>query len=319
MGSMLDAFWRAGVYCLHPRVVVLSFLPLLIMVVLSFGLGYWWWESAVDGVSNWLADNELLSAALSWLDQLGAAALGAVMAPLLVLFLATPAIVLLSLLLVGLVMTPAMVQLVAERRFPRLEKRHGASLWHSIWWSVLSTVMAALALLASLPLWLIPPLIMVLPPLIWGWLTYRVFAFDALADHASAQERKRLFDRHRHAFLVLGVLSGYLATLPTLMWASGAMFIAMAPLLIPLAIWLYTLIFAFSSLWFTHYALAALVVLRQEDDRPRPGFDAARTAVLAAAGAGAAATMTDVTDVTDVPVAGSLPPAAALPAPRQIS
>ena len=94
---------------MHPRVMVLSFLPLVIMVALSFGLGYWWWESAVDGVSNWLTDNELLSAALSWLDQLGATALGAVVAPLLVLFLATPAIVLLSLLLVGLVMTPSMV------------------------------------------------------------------------------------------------------------------------------------------------------------------------------------------------------------------
>ncbi len=31
-----------------------------------------------------------------------------------------------------------------------------------------------------------------------------------------------------------------------------------APLLILVSIWLYTLVFAFSSLWFTHYLLAAL-------------------------------------------------------------
>ena len=36
----------------------------------------------------------------------------------------------------------------------------------------------------SIPLWLIPPLVMVLPPLIWGWLTYRVFGYDVLAEHA---------------------------------------------------------------------------------------------------------------------------------------
>jgi hypothetical protein len=40
------------------------------------------------------------------------------------------------------------------------------------------------------------------------------------------------------------------------------MFIAMAPLLVPLAIWIYTLVFAFASLWFAHYALAALQRLR---------------------------------------------------------
>jgi hypothetical protein len=49
------------------------------------------------------------------------------------------------------------------------------------------------------------PLIKVLPPLVWGRLTDRVFAFDDLAVHATVKER--------HA----------------LMWASGAMFVAMAP------------------------------------------------------------------------------------------
>jgi hypothetical protein len=35
-------------------------------------------------------------------------------------------------------------------------------------------------------------------------------------------------------------------------------------ILVPLAIWLYTLIFALSSLWFAHYCLAALQALRAE-------------------------------------------------------
>jgi len=34
--------------------------------------------------------------------------------------------------------------------------------------------------------------------------------------------------------------------------------------LVPLAIWIYTLVFAFSALWFAHYALAALQSLRSE-------------------------------------------------------
>jgi hypothetical protein len=266
MGLIVDAFWRAAVYCLHPRVIALSFLPLVLMVGLSFGLGYFYWEVAVAQVSGWLEANEMVSMALGWLDSVGAGSLRSVLGPLIVLTLATPAIVILALLLVALMMTPAMVSLVAERRFPGLERKHGASWVGSVFWSLASTVMAMLAMLASLPLWLIPPLIMVLPPLIWGWLTYRVFAYDALADHASAEERNRLFARHRNQFLVLGVLSGYLGALPSLLWASGAMFVAMAPVLVPLAIWIYTLVFAFSSLWFAHFALAAL----SQDRTPAP-------------------------------------------------
>jgi hypothetical protein len=41
------------------------------------------------------------------------------------------------------------------------------------------------------------------------------------------------------------------------------MWIALAPLLIPVAIWLYTLVLAFSSLWFVHYTLAALELQRK--------------------------------------------------------
>ena len=52
MRAMFDAFWRAVAYCLHPRVIALSFLPLVLMVALSFALGYFFWESAVAAVRH---------------------------------------------------------------------------------------------------------------------------------------------------------------------------------------------------------------------------------------------------------------------------
>jgi len=42
------------------------------------------------------------------------------------------------------------------------------------------------------------------------------------------------------------------------------MFVAMAPVLVPVAIWVYTLVFAFSALWFAHYLLSALALRRAE-------------------------------------------------------
>jgi hypothetical protein len=268
MNKLLDSFWRATMYCLHPRVIALSFLPLIIMAVISLGLGYFFWEDALAAVRSGLESYELLSTMVRWLEGLGN--LRVVLAPALLLFMAIPVIVIAALLFVALLMTPAMVALVAERRFPLLERKKGGSLVASLAWSLSSTLLAAIALVISMPLWLVPPLILILPPLIWGWLTYRVMAYDALVDHASGEERREIFRRHRGSLLGIGVLSGYLGAAPSLIWASGAMFVAMAPILVPVAIWIYTLVFAFSSLWFSHYCLAALEQLRKQNSALAP-------------------------------------------------
>jgi hypothetical protein len=162
-----------------------------------------------------------------------------------------------------------MVSLVAERRFSMLARKKGGSIASSVAWSLSSSVLAIVALFVSSPLWFIPPLVMILPPLIWGWLTYRVMSYDALVDHASVEERKQIFKEHRGSLLGIGIISGYLGAAPSVLWASGAMFIAMAPILVPVAIWIYTLVFAFSSLWFAHFTLAALEQLRKENNAER--------------------------------------------------
>ena len=264
MNLFLDSFWRAVAYCVRPRVIALSFLPLILMVAMSLGLGYYYWEGALDWVRGSLESSEMISSVLAWLQGMGAGSLKMVLAPLIVIFAVTPVIVVLSLLLVALLMTPALTLLVAERRFAGLARQRGASFAFSLLWSLGSTLLALVALVVSLPLWLVPPLILVLPPLIWGWLTYRVMAFDALAEHASADERREIFRRHRGWLMGMGLLCGYLGAAPTLVWASGALFAAAFVILVPLAIWIYTLVFAFSSLWFAHYCLAALQALRAE-------------------------------------------------------
>ena len=264
MGLFLDSFWRAVAYCMHPRVIALSFLPLVLMVVASLGLGYFFWDAALDGVRAQLESSVFVSSVSEWLESVGVGRLNTVVAPLIVIFSVTPLIVISSMLLVALFMTPSLVSLVAEKRFPRLERKKGGTFLLSLAWSLGSLLMALFALVVSLPLWLVPPLILVLPPLIWGWLTYRVMAFDAVADHASPQERQVLFVRHRLWLLGMGVFTGYLGSAPSLIWASGAVMAAAFVILVPLAIWLYTLVFAFSSLWFAHFNLAALQALRKE-------------------------------------------------------
>jgi hypothetical protein len=281
MGLLFDSFWRAVAYCLHPRVIALSLLPLLLMGLLSFGLGYLYWDAALDWVRGWLQSSDLMKGLWAWMQGMAGGSVQRILPALIVIVVVSPLVVLGSLLLVASFMSPALAALVARRRFPLLEKKHGGSLMLSIAWSLGSTALALIALLISTPLWLVPPLILILPPLIWGWLTYRVMAFDSLSEHASANERREIFRRHRMSLLGIGVMTGYLGAAPSIVWASGALFAAAFVILLPVAIWIYTLVFAFASLWFSHYCLAALEALRAESAvaAPVPGPAAAPLAL----------------------------------------
>ncbi|HET7864178.1 MAG TPA: EI24 domain-containing protein, partial [Burkholderiaceae bacterium] len=229
MKPLIDSAWRAAAYCIHPQVIFYSLLPLALMAGLAFGLGYFFWVPAVDGVRTTFENWDLLKAMFTWLEGVGMGNLKTVLAPMVVVFLATPVLVVLSLLSVALLMAPAMLKLVARRRFPALEQRQGGSFAGSLFVSLSSTVLALFALFVSIPFWLIPPVVLVVPPLIWGWLTYRVMSFDMLAEHASKDERRELVRRHRLQLLIIGVVTGYLGVSPSLLWASGAVFILLAP------------------------------------------------------------------------------------------
>jgi len=264
---MVDSFWRAAAYCLHPRVIGLSFAPLLVVVAAAALLGWLFWQPSVATVRAALDQWQFVATVSGWFGAVGLDGVRGVLAPLIVLALAVPAFVVASLLFVALLMTPAIVRLVASRRFPALERREGGSLWQGVAWSLGCTVVALFALVVSVPLWFIPPLVLVVPPLIWGWLTYRVFAFDVLAVHASRDERRRLLEAHRWPLLTMGVVAGYLGAAPALLWAVSALALVLAPVLILVSIWIYTVVFAFAALWFAHYLLAALEVLRLDEAR----------------------------------------------------
>ena len=257
-----DAFVRALGHALLPRVIGMTLLPLGVMTLVALGLGYFFWGAAVE----WMRAAMAGWSVIGWLDgrlQLGwPGGLAGLLAPFALVALATPVIVLTSLVVVSTLMTPTLARMVAERRFPALQQQGGASLAVSIGWSASSLLVAVAALIVSLPLWLIPPLVLLLPPLIWGWLTYRVMSFDALADYATADERRAIFKAHRWPLLTIGIATGYLGAAPGIVWTSGALFAALFVVLVPVAIWIYTFVFVFSSLWFAHYGLDALQQLR---------------------------------------------------------
>ncbi|WP_455555611.1 EI24 domain-containing protein [Comamonas sp.] len=261
MQMIFDALWRALADCLRGKVIAWSLFPLLVVALLATVVGVFWWDGAVLSLQSWLERASWWQWLWSWMGT-GSATASAVAAAVLLILAISPVLIMLALAVVATVMTPQMVELVAQRRFPLLARKRGGGWISSAAWALGSTAMALLALLLSVPLWLVPPLILVLPPLIWGWLTYRVMTFDALAEHASKAERQTIFETHRYRLILMGVICGYVGAAPSIVWASGLVFAAAFWILIPIAVWIYALVLAFSSLWFAHYALAALYSLR---------------------------------------------------------
>lgn len=264
MKDLFDAFWRALLGCLHPRVILWSLIPLLLSAGAALALGWLFWESAVAAVRGFLEDWALVASLLTWLEAMGGGAFRAVVAPLIVVALAVPLVVVVSLLLVAWTVTPVLVDWVAAKRFAGLQRRGGAAgWWASAAWSLGCTLLALGVLVISLPLWFVPPLAVVIPPLVWGWLAARVFSFDTLALHATTEERRLIMHERRWTMLLMGILCGLMGSLPSLIWALGALTLVFAPLLVLASVWLYTLVFAFASLWFAHFTLAQLHRLRQ--------------------------------------------------------
>ena len=258
MRAVFESLLRSVGYCFMPRVVAMSLLPLALLMTAGGALAWAFWEEGVALVHEALEMSALLGAALKWLETIGAPKFKAVLAPMILVAAVVPVLVVMCLMVVAQFMTPALVKLVAQRRFAQLERRKGSPVWCSVVRSVGLSLLAVLVLIASIPLWLIPPLVLLVPPLVWGWLAMQVMSFDVLADHATPEERARLMREHRWPLLGMGVASGLMGAAPGAVWAFSALTLVLAPLVMVASIWLYTAVFALTSLWFAHYLLEAL-------------------------------------------------------------
>jgi len=56
-----------------------------------------------------------------------------------------------------------------------------------------------------------------------------------------------------------------LGAVPTFFWATSVLALVLFPIVSFVALWIYSLIFVFAALWFTHYLLEALKELRSNE------------------------------------------------------
>ena len=204
--------------------------PPLAALAMWAGLAWLSWQP----LSRWLLAN---LPEWSWLDWLGPYLVHVVL-----LLAFAPLIYLTTVLLVATFGLPRMMAIVAARDYPELS-RYGsatAAFWGSLTNSLVTGALFIVGWLLTLPLLLIPGVLLVLPLLWAAWLNQRMFRYDVLAEHATAEERATLFRRRRPDFWLAGLVSAAAAHVP------------IANIMAP----------AFGALLFVHVGLAALRDLR---------------------------------------------------------
>lgn len=209
MRAVGRALVRAMPLLVDRRVQVLFFVPLLAAVVLWLVAAYVFWAplSATfsAAIAGWISTSGMMTDG-GWVARAGGG--------IATFALLTLAVGVLALAAIAVLAGPVFVRVVEAHHFPALERKHGGT-WAG------GAANALVAILLWLPLWLIAlPFLLVpvigvpLSLLVNAWLNQRLFRYDALAEHASADERVALFRVARGRLMGLGLAVAPLSFVP---------------------------------------------------------------------------------------------------------
>jgi len=234
MNGVLKAYGRALRSLLQPAILWHLLWPMVVAIIFWVVVAWLSWDTVGAGI-------ERLFAEVSWLNWIQArweaSALAATVFFKIVLgLLLLPLIYGTTLFIVAVFALPFMLERVAAKDYADLEQRHGGSLLGSVWNALVALIVFLIAWVVTLPLWLIPGMVVVLPVLLAAYINQRAYRYDALAEHADAAELPLLIERERGQLYVVGIVAGLLAYVPVV------------NLLAP----------AFAGLAFIHYSLDAL-------------------------------------------------------------
>jgi CysZ protein len=209
--SVVGALLYGLANLLHPRMLWLMVWPMLVSLALWGALAVAFWQRLAAALAA-LFQRWLEPAAGFVRFDFGDATL--IAAYVVLVLLIVPLIWLTALFILGAFGMQKMVDHVAQRSFPALERRHGGGLAGSIGNALAALGGMLLLLVVTLPLWLVPPLWPLIPLAIFTWVNQKLLRYDALGEHADRVEMARLFRERRGALLLLGLLLALLAYVP---------------------------------------------------------------------------------------------------------
>jgi CysZ protein len=238
MNRVITAFLGAVRDLTEARILALVLVPPVGGLVLWTVLAWAYWGDWIAWVDTMLA----ATAVGQWIQSFDPGWLVSSLATLVLIAFVVPLMLVTVVVITELVAMPVIVGLVGHRHFGALELRRGGTVAGSVWNAVRGILGFVVLWLLTLPLWLTGIGAVVLPPLLSAWFTQRMFRYDALADHASTAEYRRIVQGSSGRLILMGLLLAFLYYVPVL------------NLVVPVL----------SGLAFTHLCLGELSRIRQK-------------------------------------------------------
>ncbi|HEY0297108.1 MAG TPA: EI24 domain-containing protein [Bordetella sp.] len=240
--AVARAFKRALVSQCHPAMLFAVLLPFLIALVGAILLLWLFWMPLTDWLRMEFARWGAIDRIDGWLTTVGLFSLKLYLTPVIAAAILLPVSGILGLAIAAVFVMPLVLGHLGRGEYAGLARqgRHVAavSVWNALWVSAVFAV----GWLLTLPLWLVPPMAVLLHVFWWAFAFSRMLRVDAIADHASPAERRLLLKRHNMSFWGIGLVCSLINLLPP------------AWVVLPV----------YSSLVYAHYGLDALARLRGE-------------------------------------------------------
>ncbi|WP_086067695.1 EI24 domain-containing protein [Bordetella genomosp. 8] len=242
MTGVWQAFKRAAVSQCHPAMLFAVLLPFLIALVGAMLLLWFCWTPLTDWLRDEASRWSVVNNVDEWLVTVGLFSLKVYLVPVVAAAILLPVSGILGLAIAAIFVMPLVLRHVGQREYAAVGKQGkfgtAVSVWNALWVSLAF----ALGWLLTLPLWLVPPMAVLLSVFWWAFAFSRMMRIDAIVEHASPEERRILLRRNNVGFWVVGLICSLINLLPPA--------------------WVFLPVF--SALVFAHYGLDALQRLRQE-------------------------------------------------------
>jgi CysZ protein len=213
MSDIVAALGRALAALVHPKMFFLMIWPIAVAIVIWSVIAVIFGAQALSGVQSALSGYAIFqqfSSTPPW------ATITTVLLWILGFLLFIPLVLVTAILIIGVFSMPMMVRHVAARDYPGLEMKHGGSVGGSVANALGALARLVLLVVVSLPLWLIPFLWPIIPVVLFGYFNQRLFRYDALAEHASTEEIRKLVSRYKPQLWGLGMILGVIGHVPIL-------------------------------------------------------------------------------------------------------
>ena len=240
--SVARAFRRAAVSQCHPNMLFAVLMPFVIALLGAILLLWLFWSPLTGWLGEQAGQWEVVNQVDAWLVGIGLFSLKLYLIPMIAAAVLLPVSGILGLTIAAIFVMPLVLRHVGQREYAgvTLQGRNATAV--SVWNAVSVSVIFAAGWLLTLPLWLVPPMALVLSIFWWAYAFSHMMRVDAIAEHASPEERRLLLKRHNRAFWLIGLICSLINLLPP------------AWVILPV----------YSSLVYAHFGLDALARLRGE-------------------------------------------------------